>query len=47
MLLLWACSDARWSQVVQDVSHTSLVPFLQKCVIADVFSAYLHAVLFS
>ena len=26
------CSEVRWTQVEQDVSHTSLVPFLQKFV---------------
>ena len=34
--LLLLCSEVRWSQVEQEVSHTNLVPFLQKFVITFV-----------
>jgi len=38
-------SDLRWSQVEQDVSHTSLVPFLQKFVSALLLSIITFVVL--
>jgi len=46
LMLLLICSDMRWTQVDQDVSHTNLVPFLQKFVSTAVV-CYVNVLWFS